>query len=78
MAHNSPKTPRMLALEFELGAPLETVLPGLYEREGYYGTARELGIAPSSLGPWLARLGIELRRVATGPGEQATVTGRVA
>ena len=78
MTHNSPKTPRMLALEHELGAPLEAVLPSLYEREGYHGAAREIGIAPSTLGAWLARLRIETRTVATGPGEQATVTGRAA
>ena len=49
--------------------PLERMLPDMINDIGLTGTARELGISKATLGYWLLKLGIDVRRVALAPGE---------
>ena len=63
------KTKKMLAVEAKLHQPLEKVLPELVTDQGLSSTADQLGVSKATLGYWLLKLGINVRRVALGPGE---------
>lgn len=69
------KTRKMLAVEDQIGVPLETYLPerlsGVPVYGGEYGeVSDDLGISKSCLSYWLMKLGIRLVEVAVCPGDQ--------
>ncbi len=55
------------------GRPLERLLPEMVNELGLSGTAEELGVSKATLGYWLLKLGINVRRVALAPGETLEV-----
>ena len=55
------------------GRPLERLLPEIVNELGLSGTADELGVSKATLGYWLLKLGINVRRVALAPGETLEV-----
>ena len=67
------KTKKMIAVEDRLHQPLERVLPELVTDQGLSATADQLGVSKATLGYWLLKLGINVRRVALAPGETLEV-----
>ena len=67
------KTKMMAAVEEVLHQPLEKVLPEMVTEQGLSATADELGVSKATLGYWLLKLGINVRRVALAPGETLEV-----
>ena len=68
------KTKLMQRVEREhAGRPLERLLPEMVNELGLSGTADELGVSKATLGYWLLKLGINVRRVALAPGETLEV-----
>ncbi len=67
------KTKKMAAVEETLGEPLEKVLPEMITEEGLSATADRLGVSRATLGYWLLKLGINVRRVALAPGESLEI-----
>tara|TARA_Y100000310_G_scaffold143479_1_gene142841 strand:+ start:983 stop:1507 length:525 start_codon:yes stop_codon:yes gene_type:complete len=67
------KTKKMTAIENRLSRPLEDVLPEMVTKQGLSNTAFELGVSKATLGYWLLKLGITVRRVALNPGDQMEV-----
>ena len=59
----------MLRVEKEHQRPLEGLLPELVNEKGLSMTADDLGVSKATLGYWLLKLGINVRRVALAPGE---------
>ncbi len=55
------------------GRQLERLLPEMVNELGLSGTADELGVSKATLGYWLLKLGINVRRVALAPGETLEV-----
>lgn len=70
------KTKLMLQVEKEHQRPLETLLPELVNERGLSTTAEDLGISKATLGYWMLKLGIHVRRVALRPGESIEITRR--
>ena len=67
------KTKKMLAVESKFDQPLEKMLPGMVTEMGLTATADHLGVSKATLGYWLLKLGISVRRVALAPGETLEV-----
>jgi hypothetical protein len=67
------KTKLMLRVENEHQRPLERLLPEMVNERGLSATADELGVSKATLGYWLLKLGINVRRVALAPGETLEV-----
>jgi hypothetical protein len=67
------KTKLMQAVEDRYQRPLERLLPELVNEKGLSYTALELGVSKATLGYWLLKLGINVRRVALAPGETLEV-----
>ena len=67
------KTKKMLAVEERFRQPLEKILPEMVTEQGLSLTADELGVSKATLGYWLLKLGITVRRVALAPGESLEV-----
>ncbi|MDP3064330.1 MAG: hypothetical protein Q8O40_14135 [Chloroflexota bacterium] len=67
------KTKLMQAVEDRYQRPLERLLPELVNEKGLSYTALELGVSKATLGYWLLKLRIEVRRVALAPGETLEV-----
>lgn len=67
------KTKKMIAVEERIQQPLEKVLPEMVTDQGLSHTADELGVSKATLGYWLLKLGITVRRVALAPGESLEV-----
>ena len=67
------KTKLMLRVEEEHQRPLERLLPEMVNEIGLSATAAELGVSKATLGYWLLKLGINVRRVALAPGETLEV-----
>ena len=63
------KTPLMLRVEEEFKRPLEKLLPDMVNEMGLSATADEFKVSKATLGYWLLKLGIDVRRVALAPGE---------
>ena len=67
------KTKLMQRVERENQRPLERLLPEMVNEVGLSATADELGVSKATLGYWLLKLGINVRRVALAPGETLEV-----
>ncbi len=67
------KTKLMQRVEKEHQRPLERLLPEMVNEKGLSTTADELGVSKATLGYWLLKLGISVRRVALAPGETLEV-----
>ena len=63
------KTKLMLSVEKTHQGSLERLLPEMVNEMGLSATAEELGVSKATLGYWLLKLGINVRRVALAPGE---------
>ena len=63
----------MLKLEKQFQRPLDKLLPERVNEIGLSQTADELGVSKATLGYWLLKLGINVRRVALSPGETLEV-----
>ena len=61
------KTKKMLAVEEKFNQPLEKLLPELVTENGLSATADYLGVSKATLGYWLLKLDIIVRRVALAP-----------
>ena len=66
-------TKLMQRVEKEFQRPLERLLPEKVNEVGLSATAEELGVSKATLGYWLLKLGINVRRVALAPGETMEV-----
>jgi len=67
------KTKKMVAVEEKFSQPLEKILPEMVTEQGLSATADYLGVSKATLGYWLLKLGITVRRVALAPGESLEV-----
>ena len=67
------KTKLMQQVEERHQRPLERLLPEMVNEMGLSGTAAELRVSKATLGYWLLKLGINVRRVALAPGESIEV-----
>lgn len=67
------KTKLMERVERELKQPLERVLPQMINEHGLSGTADRLKVSKATLGYWLLKMGINVRRVALAPGESLEI-----
>ena len=67
------KTKLMLKIEKQFQRPLDKLLPERVNEIGLSQTADELGVSKATLGYWLLKLGINVRRVALSPGETLEV-----
>jgi len=67
------KTKKMLVVEERFHQPLEKILPEMVTDQGLSVTADQLGVSKATLGYWLLKLGINVRRVALAPGETLEV-----
>lgn len=67
------KTAKMLEAEKRVKRPLEKALPELMNELGLTGAAKRLGVSKATLGYWLLKFQISVRRVALAPGDQLEV-----
>ena len=67
------KTKLMRQVEEQHRQPLERLLPEMINEQGHSATAQALGVSKATLGYWLLKLGINVRRVALAPGESLEV-----
>ena len=67
------KTKLMLKVEKHFQRSLDKLLPERVNEIGLSQTADELGVSKATLGYWLLKLGINVRRVALSPGETLEV-----
>ena len=63
------KTKLMLRVEKDHGRQLEELLPERVNEVGLSATAEELNVSKATLGYWLLKLGISVRRIAVSPNE---------
>jgi len=63
----------MQRVERDHQRPLERLLPEMVNEIGLSSTAETLGVSKATLGYWLLKLGINVRRVALAPGETLEV-----
>jgi len=67
------KTRKMKAVEDRFNQSLEKLLPEMVTEQGLSATAEYLDVSKATLGYWLLKLGINVRRVALAPGESLEV-----
>ena len=67
------RTKMMLKVEAKFRQPLEELLPEMVTDMGLSATADELGVSKATLGYWLLKLGINVRRIALGPGDAVEI-----
>lgn len=67
------KTRLMQHVEGRYSQPLERLLPEMINDQGLTATAMSLEVSKATLGYWLLKLGINVRRVALAPGESLEV-----
>ena len=70
----SRKTRKMLAVEERFRQPLEKILPEMVTEQGLTATADYLGVSKATLGYWLLKFRIDVRRVALAPGDSLQIT----
>ena len=63
----------MAAVEERYHQSLEKILPEMVTDNGLSATADQLGVSKATLGYWLLKLGINVKRVALAPGESLEV-----
>ena len=68
------KTKKMLAVEERIRQPLEKMLPEMVTEQGLTATADYLGVSKATLGYWLLKFRIDVRRVALAPGDSLQIT----
>ena len=68
------KTKKMLAVEERFRQPLEKMLPEMVTEQGLTATADYLGVSKATLGYWLLKFRIDVRRVALAPGDSLKIT----
>ena len=68
------KTRKMLAVEERFRQPLEKILPEMVTEQGQTARADYLGVSKATLGYWLLKFRIDVRRVALAPGDSLQVT----
>ena len=68
------KTRKMLAVEERFRQPLEKILPEMVTEQGLTATADYLGVSKATLGYWLLKFRIDVRRVALAPGDSLEIT----
>ena len=68
------KTKKMLAVEERFRLPLEKMLPEIVTEQGLTATADYLGVSKATLGYWLLKFRIDVRRVALAPGDSLQIT----
>ena len=68
------KTRKMLAVEERFRQPLEKILPEMVTEQGLTATADYLGVSKATLGDWLLKFRIDVRRVALAPGDSLQIT----
>ncbi len=68
------KTKKMLAVEERFRQPLEKILPDMVTEQGLTATADYLGVSKATLGYWLLKFRINVRRVALAPGDSLQIT----
>lgn len=67
------KPKKMISVEQHFGEPLEILLPKMVTARGKTKTAEVLGVSKATLGYWLLKLRIDVKRVALGPGDTLTL-----
>ena len=67
------KSKLMMKVEERHRRSLERLLPDMINDQGLSATAAALGVSKATLGYWLLKLGISVRRVALAPGESLEV-----
>lgn len=67
------KSKKMVAVEKRFNEFLETLLPKMVTARGLTDTAEELGISKATLGYWLLKLNIKVKRVAIAPGDTVII-----
>lgn len=67
------RTTLMRRVEEKYQRNLERLLPEMVNEKGLSDTAQELEVSKATLGYWLLKLGINVRRVALAPGETLEV-----
>lgn len=67
------KTKKMILIEQQWKEPLETLLPKMVTARGLSATADQLGVGKATLGYWLLKLNINVKRVALSPGDTLTL-----
>ena len=67
------KTKKMARIEKEWEESLETLLPKMVTARGLSKTAERLGVSKATLGYWMSKFRIDVRRVALGPGDTLTL-----
>ena len=68
------KTKKMLAVEERFRQQLEKMLPEMVTEQGLTATADYLGVSKATLGYWLLKFRIDVRRVALAPGDSLQIT----
>lgn len=63
------KTKKMIAIEAKRHQSLEEILPEMVTEQGLSATAEELGVSKATLGYWLLKFNITIRRIALRTGE---------
>jgi len=67
------KSKKMIQVENKFKQPLEDMLPHMVTEYGLTASADQLGVSKATLGYWLLKLGINVRRVALAPGDSIEV-----
>ena len=67
------KSKLMKKVEEEHQRPLEVLIPELVNEHNFTECAEKLGVSKATLGYWMLKLGIHVRRIAVLPGETLEV-----
>ena len=67
------KSKKMIEVDNKFKQPLEDMLPQMVTEYGLTASADQLGVSKATLGYWLLKLGINVRRVALAPGDSIEV-----
>ena len=68
------KTKLMLRIEAKLEQPIEQILPQMISEHGVTETASQLEVSTTTVGYWMLKLGIKIRRVAVPPQQAVIIT----